>query len=412
MASETTQRQVHAELKPLWMQVYLPNLIICTGQGAMLPFLAFAAKGAGASSAMAGVIVAVNGLGTMLFDIPSGWIVARLGEALSGWVATSLLVLGILGALASSHSPLMLAASVFVAATGWSVWSLVRLTHLSRIAAPAIRGRALSVFGGVTRAGQVIGPFILVGFNAKNAHAGHIAFVVYLIAALLGFAWLVLARDRTDADALQHRLERIHPLAVVTSNLREFGTAGVGTFGISVLRASRQVVIPLWGAHIGLGSSQVALIFGISSIVDLSLFYPSGVVSDRFGRKAVAVPCIAILSSGHLILPLTHSFNSLLWVSLLLGFGNGLGSGIVMTLGADRAPDVGRSSFLSVWRLVSDAGQTAGPLIGAAVISLGSLALAPPVIGVIGLATAFVVGKWMNETPLASPIVEGKAPGL
>ena len=39
-------------------------------------------------------------------------------------------------------------------------------------------------------------------------------------------------------------------------------------------------------------------------------------------------------------------------VALLLGFGNGLGSGIVMTLGADFAPARGRAEFLGVWRLV------------------------------------------------------------
>jgi MFS family permease len=140
------------------------------------------------------------------------------------------------------------------------------------------------------------------------------------------------------------------------------------------------------------------------------MFYPSGIVSDRFGRKAVAVPCIMILSIGHFLLPLSHAFSSLMLVALLLGFGNGMGSGIVMTLGADRAPEVGRASFLAVWRLVSDAGTTAGPLIGAAVIALGSLALAPPVIGVLGIASAGVVAKWLREPDdLKNLIIEGEA---
>jgi hypothetical protein len=50
------------------MQVYLPNLVITTGQGAMLPIMVFAARGVRASAAMATVVVAINGLGTMLFD--------------------------------------------------------------------------------------------------------------------------------------------------------------------------------------------------------------------------------------------------------------------------------------------------------------------------------------------------------
>jgi MFS family permease len=410
MASKVEQREANAALRPLWMQVYIPNMIIATGQGAMLPLLALAAKGTGANAALAGVIVAVNGFGTMLFDIPSGWIVARFGEAASGWIATTIIVLGMIGALLSPHSTLLLGVSVFLAACGWAIWSLVRLTHLSRVAAPAIRGRALSVFGGVSRAGQVLGPFILVGITGKKG--AHDSFLVYLIGAVVGFMWLVAARDRKDLGGRQGRLERIKPIHVVKDNLREFATAGTGTFGISVLRASRQALIPLWGSHIGLSTSQIALIYGVSSIIDLMLFYPAGIVSDRWGRKAVAVPCITILSIGHCVLPLSHSWSTLMLAALLLGFGNGLGSGIVMTLGADRAPAVGRASFLAVWRLVSDAGTTAGPLIGAGVIAVASLSLAAPVVGFLGFGTAAVVAKWLREPEDLVPIInEGSAGG-
>ena len=395
MSRPRAQSRETSALRPLWLQVYLPNLMIATGQGAMLPVLALAAQHVHASVSVASVIVAVNGFGTMLFDIPSGWIVARFGELRSSRAAGLFLAIGLLGAI-EAKTTLLLGVSVFIAACGWAIWSLVRLTHLSRVAPLAIRGRALSVFGGVTRAGNVVGPFVLIAVaGSKNPHD---AFLVYLVAVLVGFGWLALARDRRDHQAMARRLESIRPLEVVTQNKREFATAGVGTFGISVLRASRQAVIPLWGAHIGLDAGQISTIFGLSSIVDLSLFYPAGIVSDRFGRKMVAIPCIVILSVGHVLLPFSHAYSSLFLVALLLGFGNGLGSGIVMTLGADRAPDVGRASFLAMWRLVSDAGTTAGPLIDAAAIAVLSLSLAGPIVGVVGFGSAYVVARYMRET--------------
>ena len=398
-----------AALRPLWPQVYLPNLIIATGQGAMLPVLALAAERVHASVPVASVVVAVNGFGTMLFDIPSGWIVARVGELRSSFLAGILLALGLFGAL-ESRSALLLGVAVFLQASGWAIWSLVRLTHLSRVAPLSIRGRALSIFGGVTRAGNVLGPFVLIGVaGSKDPRA---AFLIYLVSVLLGIVWLAVARDRGDQQALAGRLDRIRPVEVLHQNKREFATAGIGTFGISVLRASRQAVIPLWGAHIGLDAGQVSLIFGLSSIVDLSLFYPSGIVSDRFGRKMVAIPCIVILSVGHVLLPFSHAFSTLFLVALVLGFGNGLGSGIVMTLGADRAPDVGRASFLAIWRLVSDAGTTAGPLIDAAVIATWSLSFAGPIVGAVGFASAYVVGRFMRETTgLAVSLRESEAGG-
>jgi len=38
-------------------------------------------------------------------------------------------------------------------------------------------------------------------------------------------------------------------------------------------------------------------------------------------------------------------------VMVLIAVGNGLGSGVVMTIGADTAPTVGRSQYLGGWRL-------------------------------------------------------------
>src|ERR1700733_7004546 len=371
------------ELGPLWMQIYLPNLIIATGQGAMIPVLVFAAKHVHASPAVATLVVFVNGFGTMLFDLPAGRIVARFGEQRASWVAAALLGGGLLGCL-YSRDVLELSVFIFVQAAGWAVWSLVRLTHLSRVAPVWVRGRALSIFGGVTRAGNVFGPFIFLAV-AGHEDQKHVAaaFLIYLITVVIGFFWLVLARDKSDHEASQTNSERIRPMRVVADNKREFATAGVGTLGVSLLRGSRNAIIAVWGSHIGLSASQVSVIFAFSSLLDLTLFYPSGVVSDRWGRRAVAVPCIALLSIGHLIIPFSHTYASLFVVALVLGFGNGMGSGIVMTLGADRAPEVGRASFLAVWRMVSDGGTAGGPLVDAIVVGLGAIALAGPVVGVL-----------------------------
>jgi MFS family permease len=388
-------RQSAAEaIRPLWMQVYLPNLVIATGQGAMLPILIFAARNLHASPAMATAVVAINGFGTMAFDLPAGRIVARFGEWTAAWVAAGLMGLGLIGCIVADSS-WSLALAVFVQAAGWAVWSLVRITHLSRVAPVHARGRALSFFGGVTRAGNVIGPFFFV-FVASRNHTT-VAFVIYLIAVLVGFVWLVLARDRTDEEAATTRAERIRPLQVLKEHRSELPVSGVAAFGISLLRGSRTAIVPLWAAHIGLDSSQAATLFAFSSVVDLALFYPAGIASDRWGRRADALPCILLLSIGHVLIPFSHAYSTLFLAALVLGVGNGLGSGIVMTLGADLAPDAGRASFLAVWRLISDGGTSVGPLIDSAVVAVATISLAGPVVGGLGFVTAGVVAIWLRE---------------
>jgi MFS family permease len=170
-----------------------------------------------------------------------------------------------------------------------------------------------------------------------------------------------------------------------------FLTAGVGAMCIGMLRASRQAILPLWADHIGIDAASVGIIFGIAAGLDMLLFYPAGSISDHFGRKVVAIPCLGFLATAFLLLPLTNDFRSIVAVALLMGFGNGLGSGIVMTLGADFAPARGRAEFLGVWRLVGDVGTAGGPLLGAGITAAVSLAAASSAAGALGLLGAVIV---------------------
>jgi hypothetical protein len=103
------------------------------------------------------------------------------------------------------------------------------------------------------------------------------------------------------------------------------------------------------------------------------------------------------MSAGMILIPLSDSFATLLGASLLTSFGNGLGSGIVMTLGADFSPAVGRADFLGVWRLVADIGTASGPAvlgIVAGVATLGAASVATGGLGLIGAAVmAFLVSE-------------------
>jgi hypothetical protein len=83
---------------------------------------------------------------------------------------------------------------------------------------------------------------------------------------------------------------------------------------------------------------------------------------------------------------------------MLTGLGNGMGAGIVMTLGADFSPVRSRAEFLGVWRLLSDMGQLGGPLVLSVVTGLATLGIASVATGVIGLAGALVMWRFVPET--------------
>ena len=95
---------------------------------------------------------------------------------------------------------------------------------------------------------------------------------------------------------------------------------------------------------------------------------------DQHGRRWVAVPCTLILGLSFVLMTTTRSALTLTLVAMLMGFGNGIGSGIVMTLSADVSPEMGGPTFLGLWRELSDTGQGIGPLILSGVTAVAGLA--------------------------------------
>jgi MFS family permease len=165
------------------------------------------------------------------------------------------------------------------------------------------------------------------------------------------------------------------------------------------MRATRQLLVPLFGQAMGLDAAAIGLVYSLSAGIDMCLFYPVGLLIDRRGRKWSAIPSILLFSIGLALLPAATGFYSLLGVGLLLGIANGLGTGIVMIIGADLAPRSDRrGQFLGLWRLIGDIGMSVSPLLSAAMVGLASLAAASFAAAGIGVVGAAIMAAWVPET--------------
>ena len=105
------------------------------------------------------------------------------------------------------------------------------------------------------------------------------------------------------------------------------------------------------------------------------------------------------MGAALMLMPLTHSSLTLLIASLLIGFGNGIGSGMMMTLGADFSPAVGRGHFLGLWRLMADPGSTTGPALLSGVTAVPSLAAGVFCTGLVALAAGVCSGTGSRGPP-------------
>lgn len=376
-----------------------PSLMFGLCEGTILPVLALSARALGASLAQAGLVVALIGLGSLLANIPAAMLTTRFGER-RAMVGASVFCLLALVLCIAAPNVWLLGAGVFMVGLARAVFMLARQTFLVEAAPVHLRARAMAMLGGVHRMGMFAGPFLGAAFIHWLGLAG--AYWAALIVMLATGALSLLVPD-LEARVLPDAVAPEVPAAwqMLRGNRRVLLTLGVATALVAAIRACRQVVIPLWASHIGLDAATTSLIYGLMGAVDMLLFYPAGQVMDRRGRRAVTLPSMFVMGASFCLMPLSGGFASLLAVSLLMGVGNGIGAGIVLTIGADASPVAGRTQFLGLWRVITDTGGGGGPLLLSGLTALITLAGAILVTGGLGFAAAWMFWRWLPP-PLAT----------
>lgn len=365
-----------------------PSVLFGIANGAILPVIALSAIDIGASPSTAGFIAALVGLGSLAGNIPAAMITSKHGERRSLIGAAMLSVLA-LSLCAMARHPVLLAIGVLLMGLATAVFYLARQTYLMDAVPVHMRARAFSTLGGTQRIGMFIGPFAAAGMMHMIGLTGayYVAIAALVAAGALSFA-LPELQPRGDTDAATVPKSRM--MAIASTHRHVLLTLGVGILLISAMRASRQVAIPLWADAIGMTPAMTAVVFGLVSSIDMLVFYPAGKIMDHYGRLWVALPCSLILAVSLFALPFTGALLSFSLVCMLMGLGNGIGSGIVMTLGADASPPVGRTQFLGLWRLIADIGTSAGPILLSALTALVSLGAGIATTGAFGLVAAAI----------------------
>lgn len=374
---------------------FLPAMIYEIGTGAVTPIVVTTATDLGASTALAAFTLALLGVGRVIGDVPASFIAERLGDRRSMIVAALFALCGYVACMEARSIVVLCIALTFIGMTS-STFYLARQAYLIEVVPVPLRARAMSTLAGSHRIGLFIGPF--VGALAISLGGVRAAYVVAMATALFTAVILFVIAD-VDVPSGQDTAARggVSAARVLLDHRRLFLTLGFAVIGVGAVRQARQTVLPLWAQHIGLSPAQTSLVFGIASAVDVALFYPSGKVMDRYGRLAIALPAMATMGIAMILLPLTHTIVAVTIVSMVISLGNGIGSGIMQTLGADAAPREGRRRFLGIWRMMGDAGQAAGPVIVSAVAAIATLAVGIVAIGSVGLLAATALAKWVPK---------------
>jgi MFS family permease len=405
---------------PLILPFYLPSLAIHLGHGLLSPILPLYAEGFGVSYAWVGAATSAEALGMLLTDLPCGLLLRRLGQKRAMLVGLVLLIL--------TRTAIFWAGSIhqvfayrLISGFGMALFSVARHDYISEHATVATRGRAMALFGGMMRVGMFVGP-LAGGFIASGMGLR----VPFLVSALVTFPailfviWFVAGQKdaprKPQATAHSgHILPRpAHTGKSFWSMLREQSgvliPAGLGQIFAQMIRSGRNTIIPLYAANVlGLDVGEVGLMLGIAAAVEMVMFLPAGWLMDGLGRKYSIVPSFTIQAVGMALVPLTGGFAGLVACSSIIGAGNGLSSGAMLTLGSDYAPEDARGEFLGVWRLIGDIGGTGGPAAVGIVGDLLALPAAALTLATASLLAALIFGLLLPETLQREPAVAARS---
>ncbi|MEV8220603.1 MFS transporter [Microbacterium sp. NPDC077391] len=396
--------------------VYAPTVLFSLGEGAVIPLIPVIATRLGADVSLAALVAAALVIGQLCGNLPAGALVAKVGERVTMVVAGVLSIAAGVGMLLAEHLALF-AASVFVLGFCAAAFGLARHAFMTTRVPPRFRARALSLLGGSFRFGVFIGPFVaaaliqLTGSEQSTIWALIVccAAIVPLVLfgpdpeksspVLLKPTGAAVAEDSGEVvtGSIPTR-DRYGVLETISYYRGVLMRLGLSAAALSAVRSARQVIVPLWGVSLGLDASTIAIVVGVSGAIDFALFYASGQVMDRFGRIWAALPAMLLMGAGLIALSFTHDLDqATMWFALMaavLGLGNGLSSGILLTYGADLAPETDPATFLGAWRTLTDAGGAAAPVMIASIVALASLPLATAVMGGVALLGAAGFAVW------------------
>ena len=162
----STSGDVTFRFRDIALAAYGPTIVSSIGHGAVLPVLAMRARDLGADVSDGGLVVAVLGVGQLVATLPSGALVARVGER------RALFAAGLVDACAMA-----VAALTALGRSGWRPAScsagcagrcscIARQGFMIDAVPPTHRARALSTLGGSYRVGVLVGPLLGAGLIA------------------------------------------------------------------------------------------------------------------------------------------------------------------------------------------------------------------------------------------------------
>lgn len=372
-------------IRGLVVPVLIPSALFSIAENALIPLIPATAERLGADLATASIVAGLLMFGVLFADLPAAKFISLVGERRGMLFASLAAAVGIV-LVGIADNLAMISTGVFLVGACAAVFGLARHTYIAEHVPFEVRARALSLLGGMFRAGGVFGPLLAAALIAIG-DVGAVYWVAVILCVVAAVLVFTTKDDRSENKLDQKRHTTWH---ITKREWKKLSTLGVASSLLAIVRTARIIGLPLWALHLQIPTGTAVLFIGISASLDLVLFYTSGQVMDKWGRRAAAVPTMFLLGLTMFLLPITTDEWGILWIGLAMSIANGLGSGLIMVIGADLAPADARGEFLAAFRLMIDGSvSVTAPILSLAAVTVGLG------FGFVFFGVLSIFGAWM-----------------
>ena len=401
--------------RPEFRKLLAISITVALGFGMVIPVLPLYAKSFGVGLALIGMVQLVFGATRFSFGLVSGVVVDLFGEracTIAGLLIVSASSYAV--GFADNFTQLVLARGFGGAGSALFIGGL--MNRILRIIEPAAMGRATGAFRSSFLVGIGLGP-IFGGVIAQRfglAAPFHIYATGLILAAAI--AWVVMregarhevAQKKSIRDSLRAAAPLMKDIRYVIALLATF----VGWWTIS---GPAQTVGPVFARDVlGFSTQEIGFAVTMLAVGEILILLVAGRAADRYGRRAVLIPSLAITCFATALL---GQIESVPWayypVMVAIGAGIAAGGAAAGGLLADAMPKGGSGAAVGVNQMAGDVGYLIAPLaIGGLAqgtsFELAYLVAAVPAAGVL-VASARLPGGAPQGTqePSAEPAALG-----
>jgi MFS family permease len=347
------------------------------GFGSIVPIVPLYAKTFDVSQFLIGLSVAVYGLARFTANMPTGRIADSLGRNWAIAIGGIITFAGNLVSATAGNYSLFLVGR-FIGGLGAATVITGTQIIVTDLSTTENRGHVMGIY--MTAFMFAVGfaplPGGLIGQHFGLTVPFYIYAVLGLIVTLIAFTRIPDTRSAAPAPSARHVASAEQPQfgkqigillrqpAFLLVSVASFATYFARTGGVFTILPQRAQ------DSMGLSTSQIGLGLSVISVVSIAIAYPSGVVIDRFGRKAIIVP--AVLTGAVAMLFFALSGNMLWFVTscVVWGLSVGLAGTAPTAYAADVAPPGMNAAALGTFRMLSDMGYFLGPFLLGAIADL------------------------------------------